>query len=57
MDNGELKEFDTPFHLLTQNETDDNITNTQGYFAQMVLATGEESSKYLFKEAKKKLNG
>ena len=54
MDSGEVKEFDSPYNLLTKNENDEEITNVDSIFAQMVLATGKESSKYLFDESKKK---
>lgn len=53
MDQGRGKEFDHPYKLLVKSLGDEDITN-DGYFAQMVKATGEESAKLLFKIAKDK---
>ena len=53
MDQGRGKEFDHPYKLLVKSPGDEDITN-DGYFAQMVKATGEESAKLLFKIAKDK---
>jgi len=59
MDAGSAKEFDSPFKLLANNDEDTEITKTNddgtpGYFAKMVRATGEETSKQLFSIAKQK---
>lgn len=57
MSEGQCREFDHPFKLLTNDEADASITKTNpdgtnGFFAQMVLATGDETSKQLFEIAK-----
>jgi len=49
MDAGRGTEFDHPFKLLANSDSDATITKTnengeQGHFAKMVLATGEETS-------------
>ena len=54
MSNGEAEEFDHPYKLLVNSTTDDEITNLDGYFSKMLKATGEETSKSLFKIAKQK---
>ena len=42
-------EFDHPFKLLVQNHLEDtSITNTEGFFAKMILATGPETANQLF---------
>ena len=50
MDKGMAKEFDHPFNLLANQESDTEITKTnedgsEGYFAKMVKSTGEETAK------------
>lgn len=40
MDKGHAVEFDHPFKLLALDPGDTEITNKDGFFAQMVLATG-----------------
>jgi len=50
MDGGFGREFDHPFKLLTNEDSDDHISKinedgSMGFFAKMVLATGEETSK------------
>jgi len=52
MSDGLGEEYDHPFKLLTQSDDDEEITNREGYFAKMVLATGKESAKQLFDIAK-----
>jgi ATP-binding cassette subfamily C (CFTR/MRP) protein 4 len=52
MDNGKAIEFDHPFNLLANSEEDEEITNTEGYFAKMLKATGEETANTLFSIAK-----
>lgn len=54
MDKGFGREFDHPYKLLVENVGDEEITRVDGYFAQMVQATGEDASKALFKIAKDK---
>lgn len=59
MDSGYGREFDHPFKLLVNDESDETITKTNedgetGYFAKMVLATGAETSQQLFNIAKQK---
>ena len=54
MDQGRGREFDHPYRLLVEQVGDEGITRQGGYFAQMVLATGEDASKALFKIAKDK---
>jgi len=45
MTEGKAGEFDKPYDLLVLNEGDEKITKRNSLFAQMVLATGEETSK------------
>lgn len=57
MDKGEGVEFDHPFKLLTNEDTDTQITKTnedgeQGFFAKMVQATGAATATQLFEIAK-----
>jgi len=52
MDGGSAAEFDHPFNLLANGPEDEEITNTEGYFAKMLQATGEDTSNTLFKIAK-----
>lgn len=47
MDEGRGKEFDHPFNLLVKNAADTEITN-DGFFAEMVKATGQETAQSLF---------
>jgi ATP-binding cassette subfamily C (CFTR/MRP) protein 4 len=44
MDKGRGVEFDHPFKLLAQNDTDEEINN-ETFFTKMVKATGEETAK------------
>lgn len=52
MSDGKAGEYDHPFRLLVKNVSDDTITNQGGMFAQMVLATGNETALALFEIAK-----
>ena len=45
-------QFGSPFKLLVNQDTDRKITNINSHFAQMVLATGEETSAMLFEIAR-----
>ena len=54
MDKGYGSEFDHPFKLLTENDSDSSITKADGHFAKMVLATGDETAKSLFEIALQK---
>jgi ATP-binding cassette subfamily C (CFTR/MRP) protein 4 len=56
MSNGEALEFEHPFKLLVNSVDDSNISNTEGYFAKMVLATGGDTALQLFEIAKQKYN-
>ena len=47
MDGGHGREFDHPYKLLVNSEGDNSITST-GFFAQMVQATGDDTSGSLF---------
>jgi ABC-type multidrug transport system fused ATPase/permease subunit len=47
MNQGRGEEFDHPFRLLVNDPADQEITST-GFFANMVLSTGEETSNSLF---------
>ena len=49
---GKAEEFAHPYHLLAQKEGDETITNQEGRFAQMVMATGVETAQSLFEIAK-----
>ena len=54
MQHGEGQEFDHPYKLLVNNEGDQSITNTEGYFSKMVNAAGEETANSLFAIAQAK---
>ena len=54
MNNGYGEEFDQPYRLLVKADGDQDITNTDGYFAKMVMATGAETAQSLFQIAKEK---
>ena len=40
MSDGQGVEYDHPFMLLVEDVEDDGITQDEGYFAKMVMATG-----------------
>jgi ABC-type multidrug transport system fused ATPase/permease subunit len=44
MSEGLGEEYDHPFKLLAKHESDTTITNRSGYFAKMVLASGEDTA-------------
>lgn len=52
MSGGHQDEFDHPYKLLALNEGDDSITNTDGTFAKMIKATGDETAQSLFSIAR-----
>jgi hypothetical protein len=59
MDGGVGKEFDHPFKLLAEQDSDTSITKLDengnlGVFAKMVKATGEDPGQQLFDIAKQK---
>ena len=54
MANGTGVEYDHPFKLLVENDEDQCITRDDGFFANMLLATGAQSAESLFKIAKEK---
>jgi len=54
MDKGYAQEFDHPFKLMVKEDSDTSITNTEGLFAKMLVATGQETSQNLFEIAKSK---
>ncbi|CDW74186.1 multidrug resistance-associated protein 4 [Stylonychia lemnae] len=51
MEKGKVAEYDHPFKLMTQKDTDTEITS-EGNFAKMVKAYGEEEQRWLFNVAK-----
>ncbi len=53
MADGRAGEFDHPYRLLVEKLGDQTITNQGGLFAQMCLATGEDTAQSLFEIAKK----
>ena len=44
MNNGMGEEYNHPYRLLVKNEGDDSISNSEGFFAKMLTATGAETS-------------
>jgi len=54
LDKGELAEFDVPFLLLVKNISDNEITNTEGIFASMVLNGGPKVARFIFETCKKR---
>ena len=52
MSNGQGMEFDHPFNLLANSVDDTCITKTEGYFAKMLMASGEQTAQSLFEIAK-----
>ena len=52
MTDGQAGEYDHPYRLLVQKVGDNTITSQSSLFAQMVLATGEETAACLFQIAK-----
>ena len=52
MGDGLAKEFDHPYRLLVERVGDATITNHEGIFSRMVLATGIETAQSLFEMAR-----
>lgn len=50
---GELQEYSHPYTLMAEQEGDKTITNIQGQFARMAIATGVENAQTLFEIADK----
>ena len=42
MEKGKAAEYDHPFKLLTQKDTDLEITNVDGHFSKMIKAYSED---------------
>ena len=51
MKDGQMGEFNHPYRLLVANDGDETITNLNGLFSRMVLATGEDTAYSLFEIA------
>lgn len=54
MEKGSFAEYDIPFKLLANKDSDTSITNTGGWLAKMLASTGEDSAQSLFDIAKEK---
>ena len=54
MDDGYGVEFDHPYNLLKSEDSPDEMTTEDRYFAKMVRATGEQTAKSLFEIAREK---
>jgi len=54
INNGTVVEYDNPYRLLVSDIGDQEITNVEGYFARMVLNSGEKTAKEIFEIAYKK---
>ena len=52
--NGKIIERGAPFELLVKDQNDKRITNSDGKFAQLMMALGKEGSRKLFKIARHK---
>lgn len=52
LDNGYLKDFDQPFKLLVDNETDTKITRKKNIFAGLVKNTGKEAARMIMMKAR-----
>ena len=48
-----MQEYSHPYKLLVEQEGDKTITNMQGKFARMVIATGVENAQTLFEISEK----
>jgi ATP-binding cassette subfamily C (CFTR/MRP) protein 4 len=56
LDKGRRMEYDHPYKLLVNEIGDDSITKKDGYFASMVLNTGEKTSSQILEVAKQSYN-
>lgn len=54
MEKGSFAEYDIPFKLMANNDSDTSITKTEGWLSKMVLSTGEDTAQGLFEIAKDK---
>ena len=54
MNKGRAEEYDHPFKLLVKDTNDTTITNREGFFSKMVLATGKKTAQSLFEIARMK---
>lgn len=52
LDNGYLKDFDQPFRLLVENESDIKITKKKNIFAGLVKNTGKETARKIMLKAR-----
>ena len=50
---GQMQEYSHPYNLLVEQEGDKYITNIQGQFARMIIASGIENAHTLFEIAEK----
>jgi len=48
LEKGSVVEYDTPYRLLVEQEGDQKMTNTEGWFAKMVQNTGESMAHRIF---------
>ncbi len=56
MSKGGCAEFDHPYRLLVENEGDTEITKQDGFFVDMVKATGDVAARELFEIAMNKFH-
>lgn len=54
MEKGGFAEYDIPFKLMANSDSDKQITKTEGWLSKMVLSTGEDTAQGLFEIAKEK---
>ena len=57
MDEGCGKEYNHPYALLVNDLENDSVITNDGFFAQMVKATGKETAKALFQIAQDNYRG
>lgn len=48
MDKGKVAEFDSPYKLLVNDDSDNEITNTDTIFSEMVKNTGPSNAEAIF---------
>jgi ABC-type multidrug transport system fused ATPase/permease subunit len=44
MEKGAFAEYDIPFKLMSNSDSDNQITKTDGWLSKMVLSTGEDTA-------------